>query len=56
MPCSSSASSSLSSWPISRPTARVNSPPLIPILRWMRQPSTAIPLSCSAFCHEKTWA
>ncbi len=42
--------------PSSRATARVKSPPLIPIRRWMRQPSIAIPASSSAFCQANIWA
>ena len=37
------------------PTARVNRPPLIPIRRWIRQPSIAMPHSSSACCQAKTW-
>ena len=37
-------SSSLSGRPSSRARARVNRPPLIPIRRWIRQPSTGSPL------------
>ena len=42
--------------PSSRPTARVNRPPLMPIRRWMRQPSIAMPRSPSARCQAKTCA
>ena len=38
------------------PAARVKSPPLIPMRRWMRQPSTGKPASQNARCHEKTCA
>ena len=31
-------------------------PPLMPIRRWMRQPSIAIRARSNARCHAKTWA
>ena len=42
--------------PISRATARANRPPLIPMRRWIRQPSTGSPASSRASCHAKTCA
>ena len=51
-----SVSSSESARPTSRATARANRPPLIPMRRWIRQPSIGRPASASARCHAKTCA
>jgi hypothetical protein len=51
-----------STWPdvsglaSSRATARVKRPPLMPIRRWIRQPSIGRPASASARCQANTWA
>src|SRR5207302_874111 len=47
-------SSALSRRPVSRPSASRNSPPLIPIRRWMRHTASSMPVSSSASRHAST--
>src|SRR5207253_8943607 len=48
------ASSELSCLPVSRNSALTNSPPLIPIRRWIRQTESSIPALPSTSCQAST--